>query len=82
MNALGNPVARALRFAELEASVAIDRRVLALHHRHEDLGLRKDLPDRRRGIGIGASCVVAAERLLLGADHVLRCPDIVGRGRR
>ena len=43
---------------------------------------RKELPDRRRGIGIGRGGVVAAERLLLRPDHVLRRGDVVGERRR
>src|SRR5882757_872679 len=77
VDALGDLAAGRLRLAELETLVAIDRRVGVLDHRHEDVGLREDLPDAGRGIGIGR--VVAAERLFLRTDHALRVGDVVRR---
>ena len=69
-------------FAELEALVAIDRRVAVLDHVHEDVSLREYLLDRGRRIGIGRHSIVLAERLLLGADDFLRGGNVVGERRR
>ena len=66
------------RLAELEALVAIDRRVGLLDHLQEDVGLRKELFDLGGGMGIGRRCIAAAERLLLCADNTLRGGDVVG----
>lgn len=78
MDALRNVAIGGARLAELEALVAVDRGIAVLDHEHEDIGLRKQLPDRRRRIGIGRRRVVVAERLFLRADDALGCGDIVG----
>ena len=68
-------------FAEFETLVAIDRRVAVLDHEQEQIGLREDLADGRRGVGIGRRRVVAGQRLLLRTDHALGGGDVV-RGKR
>ena len=82
VDALGDLAARGAGFAELKTLVAVDRRIGLLDHLHKDIGLRKDLLDRRRGVGIGGRGIVAAKSLLLRADHALRGGDVVGEGRR
>src|SRR5437899_4040683 len=80
MDALGYPALGRACLAEFKALVAIDRRIALLDHLHEHVGLRKELFDFGRGMGIGRRGVIAAERLLLRADHALRGGDIVGPG--
>ena len=41
VDALGDPAARHAGLAELEALVAVDRRVASLHHPQEEIGLRE-----------------------------------------
>src|SRR5207302_10005695 len=52
-----------------------------LDHLQKDVGLREELFDLGCGMGIGRSGVVAAEGLLLRADHALCSGDIVGARR-
>ena len=78
VDALGDPAAGRARLAEFKTLVAIDRRIGLLDHLHEDVGLRKQLFDLGRGMGIGRRGIVAAERLLLRADHALRGGNVVG----
>src|SRR5690348_4184636 len=86
MHALRDPVSFRPRLAELEALVAVHRRVGVLDHVHEDLGTGEQLPDRGRRKGVGGRGIVAAECLLLRADHVLSGSHVIagacGRDKR
>src|SRR5258705_9475163 len=71
MNALRDVAVGHARLAEFKTLVAIDRRIALLDHHHEDIGLRKDFANRRRGMGIRRLCIAAAKSLLLRADHAI-----------
>jgi hypothetical protein len=82
VDALRDSALEGARLAELETLVAIDRGLAAANHLHENFGLREELPDGGRRIGIGRSRIVAAERLSLREDHALGRGDIVRGGSR
>src|SRR5882757_10666988 len=63
MDALRDLAARRAGFAEFKTLVAVDRRIGLLDHLHKDVWPRKDLLDRRRGVGIGGRGIVAAKSL-------------------
>jgi hypothetical protein len=83
VDTLRDPAASRARLAEFKTLVAVDRRIGLLHHLQEDVGLRKQLLDLGRGMGISRGGIATDERLFLRADHALRCGDVVsecGRG--
>ncbi len=52
------------------------------NHRHEDVGLRENVPNGGRRIGAGRRGIVAAKSFNLGADDALRGSNVVcGMGR-